>query len=55
VLAGAALFGIVGALVAVPAAAVIGVLIRFALECYRASALYNGPATVGSRESDAGR
>ena len=39
VLAGAALFGIVGALVAVPAAAVIGVFIRFALECYRGSTL----------------
>ena len=55
VLAGAALLGIVGALLAVPAAAVIGVFIRFALERYRASALYNGPAAVGSREQDAGR
>jgi predicted PurR-regulated permease PerM len=55
VLAGAALLGIVGALLAVPAAAVIGVFIRFALERYRASALYNGPAAVGPREPDAGR
>jgi predicted PurR-regulated permease PerM len=42
VLAGAALFGIVGALLAVPAAAVIGVFLRFGLERYRASALYEG-------------
>lgn len=55
VLAGAALFGIVGALVAVPAAAVIGVFIRYGLECYRASALYKGPAPAGPGEADAGR
>jgi predicted PurR-regulated permease PerM len=55
VLAGAALLGIVGALLAVPAAAVFGVFIRFALERYRASALYNGPATAGPGEPDAGR
>ena len=55
VLAGAALFGIVGALVAVPAAAVIGVFIRFALECYRGSTLYNGPPTMGPRRPDAHR
>jgi predicted PurR-regulated permease PerM len=55
VLAGAALFGIVGALVALPAAAVIGVFIRFALERYRGSTLYNGPATAGPRRPDAGR
>jgi predicted PurR-regulated permease PerM len=55
VLAGAALFGIVGALVAVPAAAVIGVFLRFALERYRASTLYNGPAAVGPREPGARR
>ncbi len=55
VLAGAALFGIVGALLAVPAAAVIGVFIRFALERYRTSTLYNGPATAGSGEPDTGR
>jgi len=47
VLAGAALFGIVGALLAVPAAAVIGVFIRFGLERYRASTLYQGPSLPG--------
>ena len=41
VLAGAALFGLLGALLALPVAAVLGVLIRFALERYRASAWYN--------------
>jgi predicted PurR-regulated permease PerM len=36
------LFGFVGLLVAVPVAAVIGVLARFALDRYRASPLYRG-------------
>lgn len=36
------LFGFVGMLVAVPVAAVIGVLIRFAVEQYQASKLYSG-------------
>lgn len=36
------LFGFVGLLVAVPVAAAIGVLLRFALRRYRASALYTG-------------
>jgi predicted PurR-regulated permease PerM len=40
------LFGFVGVLVAVPVAAAIGVLLRFALKQYRASALYgSGPAS----------
>ena len=39
--AGGTLFGFVGVLVAVPAAAVIGVLARFALSCYRRSSLYD--------------
>ena len=37
-----ALFGFVGLLVAVPAAAVVGVLVRFALRRYLASPLYHG-------------
>jgi predicted PurR-regulated permease PerM len=37
-----ALFGFVGLLVAVPVAAIIGVLVRFALERYRESLLYRG-------------
>lgn len=41
-LAGGALFGFVGILLAVPVTAVVGVLIRFALEQYRESALYLG-------------
>ena len=41
-LAGAALFGFVGVLLAVPTTAVIGVLIRFALERYLQSTYYNG-------------
>lgn len=40
VLAGTALFGILGTLIAVPFAAVLGVLIRFGLERYRQSALF---------------
>jgi len=39
--AGGTLFGFVGVLLAVPAAAVIGVLVRFALGRYRHSALYD--------------
>lgn len=38
-----ALFGFVGVLVAVPLAAVIGVLVRFAVRKYKDSRLYNGP------------
>ena len=41
-LAGGALFGFVGILLAVPAASVIGVLTRFALEHYMTSSLYHG-------------
>lgn len=41
-LSGAALFGFVGVLIAVPASAVIGVLIRFAIAKYRASGYYQG-------------
>jgi predicted PurR-regulated permease PerM len=44
--AGGTLFGFVGVLIAVPAAAVIGVLIRFALTRYRGSTLYD------SRQND---
>jgi len=39
--AGGTLYGFVGILLAVPAAAVIGVLIRFALTRYCASSLYD--------------
>jgi predicted PurR-regulated permease PerM len=39
--AGGTLYGFVGVLIAVPAAAVIGVLARFALSCYRRSGLYD--------------
>ncbi|HEV2189349.1 MAG TPA: AI-2E family transporter [Stellaceae bacterium] len=39
--AGATLFGFVGVLFAVPAAAVIGVLVRFAVSRYRHSTIYN--------------
>ena len=41
VLAGGALFGFSGVLLAVPIAAVIGVLIRFGVAMYRASSLYD--------------
>jgi predicted PurR-regulated permease PerM len=39
--AGGALFGFIGVVIAVPAAAVIGVLVRFALLRYRRSSLYD--------------
>ncbi|MFQ5984961.1 MAG: AI-2E family transporter [Alphaproteobacteria bacterium] len=42
ILAGASLFGFVGVLLAVPTAAVIGVVVRFALSRYLASPLYLG-------------
>ncbi|NBX03140.1 MAG: AI-2E family transporter [Alphaproteobacteria bacterium] len=45
-LAGAALFGFVGVLIAVPASAVIGVLIRFALERYLVSSYYRGETAL---------
>jgi predicted PurR-regulated permease PerM len=41
-LAGGALFGFLGVLLAVPVAAVIGVLVRFSLERYLASPMYRG-------------
>jgi predicted PurR-regulated permease PerM len=41
-LAGGTLFGFTGLLLAVPAAAVFGVLVRFAIERYLASAAYGG-------------
>lgn len=41
-LSGAALFGFVGVLLAVPVAAVLGVLVRFMLGRYKQSAYYNG-------------
>ena len=43
-LSGAALFGFVGVLLAIPATAVIGVLIRFAMERYLQSDYYRGGA-----------
>lgn len=42
-LAGGSLLGFVGVLVAVPVAAVLGVLIRFAVQLYRRSHLYGDP------------
>ncbi|HEX6141939.1 MAG TPA: AI-2E family transporter [Geminicoccaceae bacterium] len=42
-LAGAALFGLIGTLIAVPVAGVLGVLLRFGLERYRGSRLYAEP------------
>ncbi|OAN50762.1 AI-2E family transporter [Paramagnetospirillum marisnigri] len=44
-LAGGALFGFVGILLAVPAAAVIGVVVRFTLNNYLTSSLYHGGET----------
>jgi len=43
------LFGFVGMLIAVPVAASIGVLMRFAMEQYRASLLYQGKAALAAQ------
>lgn len=53
-LAGGALFGFVGLLLAVPLAAVIGVLVRFSIAQYRASGLYLGtrPPAISLVEPD---
>jgi predicted PurR-regulated permease PerM len=45
-LAGAAVFGLIGTLLAVPVAGVLGVLLRFGLERYRASRIYAGPSEL---------
>jgi predicted PurR-regulated permease PerM len=49
--AGGTLYGFVGVLVAVPAAAVIGVLARFALSCYRGSSLYDARPSESDSET----
>ena len=41
-LAGGALLGFVGVLIAVPVAAVIGVVVRYLIERYRESGIYRG-------------
>lgn len=51
-LAGGALFGFVGVLLAVPVAAVIGVLTRFGLRQYMQSSLYRGFETVEATPLD---
>jgi predicted PurR-regulated permease PerM len=53
-LAGGALFGFLGLLLAVPVAALVGVLVRFAIGQYRASRLYLGtrPAIISLVEAD---
>ena len=49
-----ALFGFVGVLVAVPAAAAIGVLVRFALSRYLESDLYYGQTSARGGEQEPG-
>lgn len=55
-LAGAALLGFVGVLLAVPVAAIVGVLGRFALQRYLESPLYTGPGggagSAGGSDAD---
>lgn len=53
-MAGGALFGFVGVLLAVPASAVIGVGVRFALARYLASPFYLGRGAGGGAEGAAG-
>lgn len=52
-LAGGSLFGFVGVMIAVPVAAAIGVLARFALERYLASRLFRGAGANGGGEGGA--
>ncbi len=47
------LFGFVGMLVAVPVAASIGVLARFAIEQYQASLLFTGKSSAAQQDEDA--
>lgn len=54
VMAGGALFGFVGVLIAVPVAAAIAVLLRFALEKYLESPLYRGPDGVMTPDAEQG-
>lgn len=54
-LAGGALMGFVGVLLAVPVAAVIGVLGRFSLERYLASPLYHGTSEAGQSTGSTGK
>ncbi|MCG8543975.1 MAG: AI-2E family transporter, partial [Alphaproteobacteria bacterium] len=51
-LAGGALFGFVGVLLAIPIAAVIGVLVRFSLSRYLDSTLYRGARNPASPSTD---
>jgi predicted PurR-regulated permease PerM len=53
VLAGGRLFGVVGVFLSVPAAAVIGVLTRFALHRYRESSLYDAGRPSARQKADA--
>ncbi|MCW2309182.1 AI-2E family transporter [Rhodobium gokarnense] len=46
------LFGFVGMLLAVPVAAMVGVLARFAIEQYLQSSLYRGPPGAGGGEGE---
>jgi len=50
-LAGGALMGFTGVLIAVPAAAVIGVLVRFGLSRYMESEFYTGESASGGRKT----
>ena len=47
-----ALFGFVGMLIAVPAAAAFGVLVRFVIEQYKSSRLYNGLSHQDGQEAE---
>jgi predicted PurR-regulated permease PerM len=51
-LAGGAIFGFTGILLAVPVAAIIGVLVRFTIERYLDSPLYTGLATPEPEQTD---
>lgn len=51
-LAGGSLFGLTGVLIALPVAAIAGVLVRFGIDQYLDSDLYHGADGEGSKHSD---
>jgi predicted PurR-regulated permease PerM len=53
-LAAGAMFGFVGVLIAVPAAAIVGVLIRFLVGRYSESDLFLGPDGTGGPDVPGG-
>jgi predicted PurR-regulated permease PerM len=52
-MAGGAVLGILGMFLAIPVAAIIGVLVAFAIQQYRLSAYYNKPGSAKAKKDKA--